>query len=227
MRILLVEDNIELADAITAKFRREGFNVDTFTRIDDAAEAMVQVDYGVVVLDIMLEDGSGLDLLTDLRRGGASTPVLMLTALDGIDDRIKGLDAGADDYLTKPFDTNELLARVRALMRRSAAPIVQHLQVGGLAIDVAGRSVLHDGGALALSRTEFLLLECLARNENRVCSKDVIGNAIYSFDDDWNDTAIEIHVHRLRKKLASVDRAPKIKSLRGLGYMLHLEKETA
>lgn len=227
MRILLVEDNSELADVISAKLRRDGFNVDAFARVDDAAEAIEQVDYAMIVLDIMLEDGSGLDLLTDLRGQGHSTPVLMLTALDGIGDRIKGLDAGADDYLTKPFDTDELLARVRALLRRGSAPIIQQLRIGGLAIDVAGRTVQHDGGALALSRTEFLLLECLARNENRVCSKDVIGNAIYSFDDDWNDTAIEIHVHRLRKKLATVARAPKIKSLRGLGYMLHLEKETA
>ncbi len=227
MRILLVEDNADLSEAIARRFRLDGFNVDVFDRTDDADEALQQVDYAVVLLDIMLTDGSGLDLLAAVRKRGDATPVLMLTALDGISDRIKGLDAGADDYLTKPFDTDELLARVRALLRRRATPIVKTLEVGPIAIDIAGRTAAVGEHALPLSRTEFLLLECLARNENRVCSKDQIGNAIYSFDDEWNETAIEVHVHRLRKKLAAVDGSPKIKSLRGLGYMLHRDGDAA
>jgi len=220
MRVLVVEDNAELAAFIAGALRGGGFTVDAFDEIGLAEEALRMARYDLVVLDLMLPDGSGLDLLRRARRDGLSAAVLVLTALDGVADRVTGLDAGADDYLVKPFDSQELLARARALLRRASATLQREIAVGPLTIDMEGRTVRTGDGPLVLSRSEFLLLACFARNQDRVCSKEVLANAIYSFDQEWTDSGIELHVHRLRKKLADVPGGPAIKALRGLGYLM-------
>ena len=225
MRILVIEDNAELGMAISRGLRASGLTVDLFGTAEEAAEAWQLASYSAVVLDLMLPDGSGLDVLRSARRDGLSTPVLILTALDGVADRIAGLDAGADDYLTKPFHSDELAARIRALMRRSKLPIVREIEVDGLLVDLEARIARNGQDALALSRSEFLALECLARNQGRTCSKETIANAIYGFEEDWSEGAIELHVHRLRRKLSVQPGMPRIKSLRGLGYMLVPDRE--
>lgn len=225
MRILVIEDNAELGMAISRGLRASGLTVDLFGTAEEAAEAWQLATYSAVVLDLMLPDGSGLDVLQSARRDGLSTPVLILTALDGVADRIAGLDAGADDYLTKPFHSDELAARIRALMRRSKLPIVREIEAGRLLIDLEARIARNGRDALSLSRSEFLALECLARNQGRTCSKETIANAIYGFEEDWSEGAIELHVHRLRRKLSVQPGMPRIKSLRGLGYMLVPDRE--
>ncbi len=220
MRVLVIEDNSDLGDSIVRNLRSIGLTVDLFGRADEGAEAWRLAEYSAIVLDLMLPDGSGLEVLKAARAEGLSTPVLILTALDGVSDRIAGLDTGADDYLTKPFHGDELAARGRALMRRSKLPIVREIQAGSLLIDVEARAARVGNGEIALSRSEFLALECLARNQNRVCSKESIANAIYGFDEEWSEGAIELHIHRLRRKLSQCPGAPGIKALRGLGYML-------
>lgn len=220
MRILVVEDQAELAAAISDNLRRQGMTVDVVSRVDEAEAAWSIATYAAIVLDINLPDGSGVSLLRSARRAGRQTPVLILTAMDSVSDRISGLDAGADDYLTKPFDGGELSARLRALVRRAALPIVREIQIGSMTVDLEARLVRGQDGPVALSRSEFLALECLARHQDRVCSRDTLANAIYTFDEEWSDGAIELHIHRLRKKLAAHSGAAMIKVLRGLGYML-------
>lgn len=225
MRILLIEDSPELGQAISKALRREGFTVDLFDTVADGEEAWRLASYSSVILDLMLPDGSGLALLRGARAAGLAAPVLILTAIDGISDRIAGLDAGADDYLTKPFHTEELLARLRALMRRVALPILREIEIGSLLLDLEARTVRTGGDPLALSRSEFMALECLVRNQGRVCAKGTIADAIYGFNEDWSDGAIELHIHRLRRKLAARAGTPAIKALRGLGYMLVDQRE--
>ncbi|WP_119166407.1 response regulator transcription factor [Algihabitans albus] len=225
MRVLVIEDNAELGAAVSRGLRNTGLTVDLFGTAEEAEEAWQLADYSAVVLDLMLPDGSGLDVLRSARRSGLSTPVLILTALDGIAERIAGLDAGADDYLTKPFHSEELAARLRALMRRSKLPIVREIEAGSMLIDLEARVARTGSATLSLSRSEFLALECLARNQGRTCSKETIANAIYGFEEEWSEGAIELHVHRLRRKLAVQPGMPRIKSLRGLGYMLVADLE--
>ena len=220
MRVLVVEDNLDLGASIVRNLRSAGFTVDLFDTAADGAEAWRMAEYSAVVLDLMLPDGSGLEVLRTARSDGLSAPVLVLTALDGVSDRIAGLDAGADDYLTKPFHGDELAARLRALMRRSKLPILREIRAGELVVDLEARRARIGDAEVSLSRSEFLVLECLARNQDRVCSKETIANAVYGFDEDWSEGAIELHVHRLRRKLSSQSGAPSVKALRGLGYIL-------
>ena len=220
MRILLIEDNPELGPSICKALKSSGFTVDLFDTVAEGEEAWRLADYSAVILDLMLPDGSGLALLRAARRDGLAAPVLILTAVDGISDRIAGLDAGADDYLTKPFHTDELRARVRALMRRSSLPILREIEMGSLVLDLEARTARADSELLALSRSEFMALACLVRNQGRVCLKGTIADAIYGFNEDWSEGAIELHIHRLRRKLADRAGTPGIKALRGLGYIL-------
>lgn len=220
MRVLIVEDNTDLAGAIGAAVLRSGATADVFGTAQEADAAWEQAAYSVIVLDLMLPDGSGLALLRAARRRGRDEPVLILTALDGVADRIQGLDAGADDYLVKPFDTNELLARLRALSRRAGLAIVNELTIGSITLDLERHVARCGEKPIALSRSEILALECLARNSDRICSKERIANAIYAFDDEWTDGAIEQHIYRLRAKMTKIADAPRIFTLRGLGYLL-------
>lgn len=220
MRLLLVEDTVDLADAIVISFRRRGDAIDHAADLKTARSFLAAGDYDVVILDIGLPDGDGIELLKGLRQQGVTTPVLVLTARFGIDDRVRSLDLGADDYLVKPFDSRELEARVRALARRSVPEERStRIEYGDLCVDTAGRTVVAGGQAIVLSRREFSLLEALLANRGRVASKERLYNRLFTYDEqDVGTNAIELYVSRLRRKLDGSN--VKIRTLRGLGYQM-------
>jgi two-component system response regulator TctD len=218
MRILLVEDNADLADAIIRRMRREGYALDWQGDGVTAASVLRYQRFDLVVLDIALPRMSGLELLAGLRERGDTTPVLMLTARDGIEDRVNALDVGADDYLGKPFDFREFDARCRVLLRRSRGQARELVQVGGLRFDNAAHRVVLDGEAIELPNREYRLLEILIGRIGQVVSKDEIGNGLFGFDDEAGPNAIELYVGRLRRKLAAA--RLRIVTVRGCGYMI-------
>ncbi len=220
MRILMVEDNTGLAATVCARLTEKGFVVDVMGDIVDGEHAWTVCRYDAVVLDIMLPDGSGLDLLRRMRGLGRSEPVIMLTALDGVRDRVAGLERGADDYMGKPFDPDELVARLKALLRRPGAVLGERLTFANVAMDVEGRWVAVGGVAVSVTRGEFLVLQRLLRNQGRVTAKEALADSLYTLDEDWSDNAVQLAVSRLRRKLAAADSAVTIRTLRGLGYML-------
>ncbi|RXR07078.1 response regulator transcription factor [Pseudoxanthomonas composti] len=216
MRILLVEDNADLADAIVRRMRRSGHAVDWQADGTRAAGVLRYASYDLVVLDIGLPGQDGMRVLSGLRGRGDDTPVLMLTARDGIEDRVAALDVGADDYLAKPFDFREFEARCRVLLRRSRGQASAALQIGTLTFDSAAHRVTLDGQALELPNREFRLLEILLGKLGQVVSKEEIGNGLYGFDDTSGPNAIELYVGRLRKRLG--ERPLRIVTVRGAGY---------
>ncbi|MGQ7845969.1 response regulator [Granulosicoccus sp. 3-233] len=219
MRLLLVEDTADVAEAIALSFARAGDTLDCAFDLKQARSSLSLQQYDVLILDINLPDGSGKDLLRELRRERNTTPVLMLTARLGIEERVASLDGGADDYLTKPFDLRELQARVRALHRRSPTVRDTVVEFGSLVIDVAGKTLVCNGQELTLTRREFSLLEALLDRRGRVASKEHILNRMFSFDEaDVGTNAIELYVSRLRRKLSGS--GVSIRTLRGLGYQL-------
>lgn len=220
MRILMVEDNAGLAASVRDRLTEDGFVVDVMGDVADGEHAWTVCRYDAVVLDIMLPDGSGLDLLRRMRRRGRPEPTIMLTALDGVRDRVAGLDVGADDYLGKPFDPDELVARLKALLRRPGAVLGDRLGFADVAMDVEGRRVAVGDVTVAVTRGEFLVLQRLLRNQGRVTAKEALADSLYTLDEDWSDNAVQLAVSRLRRKLAAADSAVTIRTLRGLGYML-------
>jgi two-component system response regulator TctD len=218
MRILLVEDNADLADAIVRRMRRDGHALDWQSDGLGAASVLRYQRFDLVVLDIGLPRMSGLALLAGMRDRGDTTPVLMLTARDSIEDRVKALDVGADDYLAKPFDFREFDARCRVLFRRNRGHASEAVKVGGLAFDNATHRVTVDGRPVELPNREYRLLEILIGRAGQVVSKDEIANRLFNFDDEAGPNAIELYVARLRKKLASA--SLRIVTVRGVGYML-------
>ncbi len=216
MRVLLVEDDALLGDGIQAGLRQRGFVVD-WVRDGVAADlALDGGDFAAVVLDIGLPRRSGLEVLARLRARGKAVPVLILTARDNVDDRIAGLDAGADDYLVKPFDLGELAARLRALARRSAGNASAALTVGALALDPAAREVRWRGAPCVLAPKEFALLEAFMLNAGRVLTREQLEEKLYGWGEETGSNAVEVHVHHLRKKIApSV-----VQTIRGVGYVL-------
>lgn len=216
MRSLLIEDEPLLGRAIEEHLRAGGHAIDHVQRLDEAEAALLAVDYDMVLLDLHLPDGRGLDLLRWLRGRGDKRPVLILTARDQVRDRIEGLNAGADDYLVKPFDLDELTARIAAVARRYAgdpSPVLVH---GPLEIDRSARTVRRDGILADLGGREWTLLELLARRPGTVLGKEQLEEAIYRFGAEVESNAIEALVSRLRKKLGS----DAVVTVRGLGYRL-------
>jgi len=219
VRLLLVEDTEDVANAIVASFERHGHAVDHVLTRAGAEDALAVQDYDLVILDIQLPDGSGVDVLRGLRARGLATPVLMLTARLDVEDRVEALDIGADDYLMKPFDLRELEARVRALVRRNSGVRTGILEYGDLAVDPAGRSASVTGTPLSLTRREFSVLEVLISNRGRVMPKERLFEKLFAFDaEDVGLNAIELYVGRLRRKLDAS--RVSIRTLRGLGYQL-------
>ena len=216
MRVLLIEDEPDLGLAVRDHVVADGHAVDWVERLDEAESALRAVDYGLVLLDLALPDGRGLDLLKTLRRGGDTRPVIILTARDQISDRIEGLNAGADDYLVKPFDLDELSARVHAVARRYGGNPNPLLHVGSIAIDRAARRVEVAGAATELTGREWALLDLLLARPGHVVSKGQIEEALYAFGSEIESNAVEVHVSRLRKKLGR----EAIETVRGLGYRL-------
>lgn len=216
MRILLIEDDTVLGAAVRDQIAGDGHSVDWVTRLDAAADAMAVAGYDLVLLDLMLPDGRGVGFLKTLRQRGDVSPVIILTALDQVSDRIEGLNAGADDYLVKPFDLAELSARIGSVARRYSGnpnPIISH---GVLDIDLAARSLRRDGKAVPLTAREWALLEALLARPGQLLSKAQLEEKLYAFDTEIESNTIEVHVSRLRKKLG----AAVIETERGLGYRL-------
>lgn len=216
MRLLLVEDTAELAQSVLRFLRAEGHAVDHAADAATAAEAMALADYACVILDLGLPDRSGLDLLRARRRAGDRTPVLIATARDQISDRIAGLDAGADDYVVKPFDLHELAARIRAHARRAQGVPQTRVQVAGLEVDRAAARLWRDGAEVRLTAREWALFDALLGARGRVLPKAALEEALYAFDDAVEGNAVEVYVSRLRQKLG----AAVIETRRGLGYVL-------
>jgi DNA-binding response OmpR family regulator len=223
MRILLVEDDVNLGDGVQAGLIQAGFGVDWAKTCDECRLALATGAYGCLVLDIGLPDGSGLDLLQELRRKQNPLPVLILTARDTLSDRVKGLDKGADDYLIKPFDLDELTARLRALLRRSHQRILPVLSYQGIVLDPAARTVTIDGKLVELQLREFTLLEDLLENQGRVLTRDQLEQSLYGWNAEIESNAIEVHVHHLRKKFGT----DFIKTIRGVGYVINKSKGTS
>ena len=216
MRILLVEDDKLLGDGVQAGLVQSGFNVD-WVRDGIAGDLALRTgEYAGVVLDLGLPRLSGLELLQRLRRGGNKVPVLILTARDRVEDRVKGLDEGADDYLIKPFDLDELAARLRALIRRSRGEAAPKLHLGEIELDPAARRVSLRGRPVELSLREFALLQELMLNAGRVLSREQLAQRLYAWGEEIESNAIEVHVHHLRRKLAP----ELLRTVRGVGYLM-------
>ena len=224
MRILLVEDDTVLADALARALVQSAHAVDIVATGDEADAALALGRYDLAILDIGLPGISGLEVLQRLRARRSTMPVLMLTAMDTLEDRVRGLDAGADDYLAKPFDLPELEARVRALLRRGANATPLLVQ-GLLRFDTVARRVFHDKRPLELSPRELALLELLMMRAGRVVSKEQLVNHLYGWGDEVADNAIEVNVYRLRKKLEPL--GCEIRTVRGMGYLMDRQDEPA
>ena len=220
MRILVVEDDPLLSEGLKVGLGLFGATLDIVTNCADGRAAMASTEFDAVVLDLMLPDGSGLDLLAELRARGDRTPVLLLTALDEVADRIKGLDAGADDYLGKPFDLDELAARVRAISRRQAGRAAPSVDVNGVLLDPSKMTVSTNGKETGLSRREFAILSALMGRSGTILSKSDLEAKLYGWQEEVESNTIEVHVHNLRTKIGR----DKIETVRGLGYRMRREK---
>ncbi len=216
MRVLLVEDDQMLGNAIRDHIAAQGHAVDWVTRLDDAGDARHTMPYDLILLDLNLPDGRGLDFLREIRRRGDATPVMILTAMDQLSVRIEGLNAGADDYLVKPFDLSELLARVGAVARRYGGNPNPLLSIGALEIDQGRRLARLDGKSLDLTAREWAILERLAQHPGTLVSKSQLEDTLFAFGAEVESNAVEVYVSRLRKKIG----ADLIHTARGLGYRL-------
>jgi DNA-binding response OmpR family regulator len=220
MRLLVIEDERELAGLIRGALERSGFAVDVAGTAREAGDFLRLAAYDAAVLDLGLPDGDGLALLRQLRRQGSALPVLILTARDAPEDRVTGLDSGADDYLVKPFHTPELIARIRALLRRPNAALGVSLTLGNLVLDTASRQTRVAGADVSLSVRETSMLELLLRQQGRVVTRDVLENRLYSFDAQLGSNALEVLVHRLRRRLQESGATLAVHTVRGVGYIM-------
>ena len=216
MRLLVVEDEPDLAQAVADHLAASGHAVDRAPTLEDAQAAARATAYDLILLDLRLPDGDGLDLLRDLRDSHDATPVLIVTARDRITERIAGLEAGADDYLVKPYDLDEMLARVAAILRRVDNDRAPTRRFGGLVVVPASKAVLRDGAAVPLTRREWAVLDRLSRRPEVTVTKSELEDAVYGHGDEVESNAIEAHVSRLRAKLGR----GAVQTLRGFGYRM-------
>ena len=217
MRILVVEDDELVADALRRGLAAAGFAVDRVTSAEQAEAALATEEFDFAVVDIGLPKSDGLTLVRRMRRAGSDLPVLILTARDGLADRVDALDLGADDYLTKPFELPEVAARCRALIRRTRSATSAELHIGALTLDLKSRTATLGGQPLEITRREWSILECLALDAGRVVRKEKLLRAIAGWDEELTPNAVEVYVSRLRAKLGE---AAAIRTVRGLGYRL-------
>ena len=223
MRILVAEDERDLLEITVKRLKAEGYGVDGCDNGEDAAYYLEHTAYDLAVLDIMMPGKDGLTILRELRRRGSSLPVLLLTALDAIGDRVEGLDAGADDYLTKPFAFDELLARVRVLLRRNSDQKTDQLTVGDLTMTLSTRTVCRGGKEIPLSAKEFAVLECLMRNRGAVLTRSQLESHVWDYDFEGGSNIIDVYVRYLRKKIDEPFEKKLIHTVRGVGYTLREE----
>jgi len=216
MRVLLVEDDTILGAAVRDHIAADNHSVDWVTRLDAATDHLDSAAYDLVLLDLMLPDGKGIAFLRSLRRKGSVMPVIILTAMDQISDRIDGLNAGADDYMTKPFDLSELSARLSAVARRYSGNPNPLVTLGELQVDLAARTVMRNGRSIDLTAREWALFEAFVQRPGQVISKMQLEERLYPFGAEVESNTIEVHVSRLRKKLGQ----SAIETVRGIGYRL-------
>ena len=223
MRILIVEDDLALADAIGEVLRRAGYVVDSVGSGEHAEVALRSGHYDLVLLDIELPGSDGFAVLAQMRRRKITCPVLMITARDGLHDRIHGLESGADDYLVKPFEMGELVARVRAVLRRATGRVADTIEIGNMVLDLAGHRARVDGEPVDLTARELAILEILARRAGSVVTKDRIIASAFPDEEQTSSNNLEVHVSRLRRKLAAA--RIEFRPVRGLGYLLEVRRE--
>ncbi|EPD0965617.1 response regulator [Vibrio vulnificus] len=216
MRLLLIEDDTLLGQSMVTSLSRHGYTVDWLEEGSGVTSALKTEDFTAVILDLTLPDIDGLDVLRNIRSAGFNLPVVILTARDDIKDRVQGLDRGADDYLGKPFALEELLARLRVVIRRQSGSATEVIDVGELSLSLSEQSIRYQEAVLKLTRNEFKILAALMTNAGRVMSKDQLQQSLHGWDDSASDNAIEVHIHNLRKKAPNVP----IKNIRGVGYII-------
>lgn len=225
MRILIAEDEADLLNILVKRLKAEGYGVDGCDNGNDASYYLTSTDYDVAILDIMMPGKNGLNVLQELRASGKTFPVLLLTAKDSIEDRVTGLDAGADDYLTKPFSFEELLARIRVLLRRNSSTKSNLLTVSDLSLDLSTHIVTRAGTTIELSAREFSMLECLMRNQGSVLSRGQLEHHVWDYDFEGGSNIIDVYVRYLRRKIDDPFEKKLIQTVRGVGYTMK-EKDT-
>ncbi len=223
MRLLLVEDDKGFGEFVRQGLREAGHEVDWETDGPSGLREALAGRHDLLILDVMLPGMDGLEVLAELRRSEVRTPVLLLTALDAVDDRVRGLDKGADDYLTKPFAFSELLARIRALLRRPPLEVEPVLQVGDLELDIVRHEVRQGERRIALSRREFSLLEFFMRNAGQLLTRSQLAERVWGFDFFHDSNVVEVYVGYLRRKLDAPGSLTRIRTVRGMGYILEAE----
>ena len=225
MRILIAEDEKTLNATLKKRLEEQSYSVDACLDGQEALDYLDSAEYDVVLLDIMMPKKSGLEVLRALRKKGRQTPVLLLTAKDGIEDRVDGLDAGADDYLVKPFAFEELMARIRVMLRKKSGQSSNLLSVGDLTLDLGTHTVVRDGQPISLSSREFALLRYLVMNQGMILSRDQIEQHIWNYDYEGSSNMIDVYIRYLRKKIDDPIEKKLIHTVRGAGYVLREEEK--
>jgi DNA-binding response OmpR family regulator len=220
MRILVIEDNHRLSSSLAANLTHEGYSVDTAYDGQEGQDLAELTPYDLIILDILLPKKDGLQVCRDLRRRRIQTPILLLTARDSVDDRVRGLDCGADDYLVKPFAMRELLARLRALLRRQSPYTNGRLEMGDLVVDPVTYTVEREGRPIDLTPKEFALLEFLLYHPNQVVTRELIEQHIWNYDFESESNVIDVYVRRLRRKIDDPFATKVLTTVRGVGYRL-------
>ena len=224
MKILLVEDEIDLNNIVTKYLKKNGYSVDSVFDGEEALDYLKSGEYDLVILDIMLPKINGFEVIKELRNKGNHTSVLMLTARDSADDKVKGLDLGADDYLVKPFDFNELLARMRAVVRRKYGNSSNNLTIGDLVLDTSKKSITRGEKEIELTGKEYEVLEYLMQNKNRILSREQIKQHVWDYNYEGDSNIIDVLIKNIRKKIDVEDGKQIIYTKRGLGYVIREEK---
>ena len=220
MRILIIEDNRRLSSSLAANLAHEGYSVDVAYDGQEGQDLAELTPYDLIILDILLPEKDGLQVCRDLRRRRIHTPILLLTARDSVDDRVQGLDCGADDYLVKPFAMRELLARLRALLRRQSPYTNGRLEIGDLVVDPVTHTVEREGRSIDLTPKEFALLEFLLYHPNQVVTRELIEQHIWNYDFESESNVIDVYVRRLRRKIDDPFATKLLTTVRGVGYRL-------
>ena len=220
MKILLAEDEVDLNNVVTRYLKKNGYSVDSVLDGEEALDYLEYSEYDLVILDIMMPKVDGFEVIKKLRDKGNHTSVLMLTARDSADDKVKGLDLGADDYIVKPFDFNELMARIRAVVRRKYGNSSNRLVIGDLILDTSEKSVIRAGKQIELTGKEYEVLEYLMQSKNRILSRDQIKEHVWDFDYEGDSNIIDVLIKNIRKKINIEDGKQIIYTKRGLGYVI-------
>ncbi|NLY19838.1 MAG: response regulator transcription factor [Tissierellia bacterium] len=220
MRVLVCEDEMDLNDIISQKLESDGYSVDSCFDGKEAIDILSYTDYDLIILDIMMPKANGFDVLKSLRNAGKDTPVMFLTARDAIEDRVKGLDSGADDYLVKPFSFEELSARLRAMTRKSFGSASNTIEVADLSLNIATQEVKRGDEIISLSSKEYALLEYLMHNKGIIISREKIEDHIWNFDYDGGTNVVDVYISYLRKKIDEGRDIKLIKTIRGRGYTI-------